>query len=170
MAHEGSGSSAGRLPWWVTALAGLVCAAVGVSLTFRPFTSLSVLVLIVGIAMVATGVGKLTDEPAVGRTIDDRLAGAAWIVGGIVALGRPDLTTRGVALIAGISMILGGVLDVLSGIRGSTDERLAAIIWGRRQRRLRSPGPGLARCHAPRRGCVFGIRTVVFGGPPPARR
>lgn len=130
MAQEVRGSPAGRLPWWVTALAGLACAAVGLGLAFRPFTSLSVLVLVVGIAMVATGVGKLTDEAADGRTGYGWLAGAAWIVGGLVALGRPDLTTRGIALIAGVSMILGGVLDVLSGVRGSTDERVAAIIWG----------------------------------------
>jgi hypothetical protein len=57
--------------------------------------------LTVGVAVVATGVGKLTDETADGRTVYDRQAGAAWIVGGLVALGRPDLTTRGVALIAG---------------------------------------------------------------------
>jgi uncharacterized membrane protein HdeD (DUF308 family) len=147
----------------VTALAGLACAAVGIGLAFRPFTSLSVLVLVVGIAMVATGVGKLTDEAADGRTGYGWLAGAAWIVGGLVALGRPDLTIRGIALIAGVSMILGGVLDVLSGVRGSTDERVAAIIWG-----VASAVFGLLALGWPDVtllvvAVVFGIRTAVFG-------
>jgi uncharacterized membrane protein HdeD (DUF308 family) len=144
-------------------MAGLACVAVGIALTFRPFTSLSVLVVVVGVALIATGVGKLTDETGGGRTAFDWLAAAAWIAAGVVALGWPELTTRGIALIAGASMIVGGVLDALSGIRGTSDERLACAIWG-----VASVVLGLLALEWPDVtllvvGVVFGVRTAVFG-------
>jgi hypothetical protein len=41
-----------RLPWWVTTL-GLGCAALGTYLVFRPFTSLSILLVLVIAARVS---------------------------------------------------------------------------------------------------------------------
>jgi hypothetical protein len=37
------------VPWWVIALAGAACVVVGVVITARPFTSLSVLIILVAI-------------------------------------------------------------------------------------------------------------------------
>ena len=45
-----------RLPRWLSFLVGLVLTAVGAALTIRPFTSLSVLLVLVAVAAFVTGV------------------------------------------------------------------------------------------------------------------
>lgn len=151
-------------PWGVTAGAGAGCVVLGVVLALRPFTTLSVLILVVAAAMIATGLARLAGPAGAGHRVADLAAGAVWVGGGALALLWPDLTTRGVALVAGISMVLGGLLDVLSGVRGTADERLASVIWG-----VASVILGVLALTWPDVtllvvAVVLGARTAIFGG------
>ena len=48
-----------RLPWWVAAIAWLVVAGLGLWLIARPLSSLSVLVVLLGVGMVVLGIAEL---------------------------------------------------------------------------------------------------------------
>ncbi len=95
-------------------------------LVARPFTSLSVLVLLVAIGMWATGIATLASAERGWQ----RAAGVGWIAVGIAVLAWPDLSVRSLALVAGCALIVGGLIDVVSGGRGMLDRRVAAVIGG----------------------------------------
>jgi uncharacterized membrane protein HdeD (DUF308 family) len=52
------------------------------------------------------------------------------VPGGPAALFWPGITIGVLALVVGVALIVTGVTDVIAGIRGSTDERVAAVIGG----------------------------------------
>jgi uncharacterized membrane protein HdeD (DUF308 family)/alpha-beta hydrolase superfamily lysophospholipase len=119
-----------RLPWWVGSVLGLLCAVLGAVLVFRPFTSLSVLIAVVAIGMIITGATTLRTRPTEGPRWPATVAGIGWLAAGLAVVAWPDLSTRGLAIFVAVTMIGDGVLDVFGGIRGSVDERVAAVIGG----------------------------------------
>ncbi len=144
------------------AIVGVLCLVVGVVLATRPFTSLGVLVALVAAAAVVTGLTRWTMARATAGRLDD-LAAIGWIALGIVIAAWPDLTVGAIAILTGAGMVVGGVLDVAGGLRGSVDERLAAIIKG-----LASVVFGVLALAWPDVtilviAVVFGARTVLFG-------
>ncbi len=118
------------LPRWFSALVGAAAVVVGVVLILRPFTSLAVLALVVGIGALVVGVSELADVRSATRRWIRVLAGIGWCVAGLLALAWPGITIGVLALIVGIALIVTGIADLIAGIRGSTDERLAAVIGG----------------------------------------
>lgn len=135
------------------------CAALGVVLVARPFTSLSVLVMLVAIGMWATGIATLAS--ASGRW--DRLAGPGWLVVGVAVLAWPDLSVRAVAVVAGCALLVDGALDVVSGGRTSRDRRAAAVIGGTASvifGALALVWPDVTILVV---AVVFGARLVLFG-------
>jgi uncharacterized membrane protein HdeD (DUF308 family)/alpha-beta hydrolase superfamily lysophospholipase len=119
-----------RVPWGLTALLGLACAGLGAYLVFRPFDSLSVLLAVVIVGCLLTGVTTIAASRLATPKWPVVLAGTLWLAVGVILLIWPDITTRALATVVGIALIIGGVLDVVAGLRGSTDERLAAVISG----------------------------------------
>jgi uncharacterized membrane protein HdeD (DUF308 family) len=119
-----------RLPWWVSVLLGLACAALGAFLVFRPFASLSVLIAVVSVGMFLTGVATLAAARRIGGGWPAKLAGIGWVIAGVAVIVWPDLSTRGLAIVVGVAMIVGGLLDVIGGLTGSADERIASVIGG----------------------------------------
>jgi uncharacterized membrane protein HdeD (DUF308 family)/alpha-beta hydrolase superfamily lysophospholipase len=153
---------AGRLPRWARALLGLACVVVGVSLTTRPFTSLSVLVLLTSAAAIVTGITRWGTARTTAGRLDDLVA-AGWIAVGILIAAWPDLTVRGIALVVGIAMIVGGLGDLVGGLRGTQDQRLAAVLKGAASvvfGVLALSWPDVTLLVV---AVVFGIRTVLFG-------
>jgi uncharacterized membrane protein HdeD (DUF308 family)/alpha-beta hydrolase superfamily lysophospholipase len=118
-----------RVPWWVGSALGLACAVLGAVLVFRPFTSLSVLIAVVAIGMVATGLTTLRAGLDRSRWLEV-LTGAGWLAVGIAVFVWPDLTTRGLAVFVGAALVVDGLLDIVGGIRGSIDERISSVIGG----------------------------------------
>lgn len=120
----------GRLPWWASATLGVACAAFGGVLALRPFDSLAALVI--GVAAGAFGLALASAANA--RLVEPRWPAAAlaavWLSAGVVALAWPDLTTRGLAVVVGVGLVASGVADVVAGLSGSADERLAALLGG----------------------------------------
>lgn len=131
----------------------------GVVLVARPFTSLSVLVLLVAIGMWASGIAALAS--ASGRW--ELVAAVGWILVGVAVVAWPDLSVRSVAVVAGCALIVGGLIDVVSGGRGTLDGRLAAVISG-----VASVVFGVLALAWPDVtilvvAVVFGARLVLFG-------
>ena len=114
------------VPWWIALLLAIAALAVGVVITFRPFTSLGVLVGLVAAAFLITGLSEIA-SPESGRT---GWIGGAWIVGGIGVAVWPGLTVHGVAILVGIVLLVGGLLRIAAGIRGSADERVISAVSG----------------------------------------
>lgn len=119
-----------RLPWWVAAVLGLACAALGAVLLVRPFDSLATLIVAVAIGAFLMGASSISEARRSDPGWRGLAAGVLWLVAGAVVLLWPDLTTRGLAVVVGVALIVGGVLDVVAGLRGTTDERLASIVGG----------------------------------------
>jgi uncharacterized membrane protein HdeD (DUF308 family)/alpha-beta hydrolase superfamily lysophospholipase len=135
----------------------------GAALIFRPFDSLSVLIVVVAVGAFLMGASSVSQARRSATGWPGVAAGLVWIAVGVAVLAWPDLTTRGLAVLVGVALIAGGVLDVAAGIRGSTDERLASIIGG-----ASSVVFGVLALSWPSVtvlviAVVFGFRLVMFG-------
>lgn len=106
---------------WARTLLGVVCAVVGAVLTLRPFASLDALVWLVAGAFFATGVSELSAS---------RKPGLGWIAAGVAVLVWAGSTIHALAIVAGISMVLGGVARVAGAARGEVDDRVIAALAG----------------------------------------
>src|SRR5690349_25113012 len=91
-----------RLPWWVSALLGLVSVAVGFGLTLKPFSSLGVLVALVAAAFIVVGVGELSSA----QSRFEWWGGIAWVAAGIAVAVWSGLTVHGLAIFAGVSLLV----------------------------------------------------------------
>jgi uncharacterized membrane protein HdeD (DUF308 family)/acetyl esterase/lipase len=100
---------------------GAVSVLLGLAITLEPYSSLEALVALVCAAFVVIGAGEISSA---------RLAGAAWIVAGIAVAAWPGLTVGALAIVAGISLVAGGGVRLLSAIRGDTEERWISLLSG----------------------------------------
>jgi uncharacterized membrane protein HdeD (DUF308 family) len=103
---------------------------VGVVLTLRPFTSLAALVLFVASAFLVTGVIELVAASNAANPSVAVVVGLGWIAAGVVALVWPGNTIHALAIVAGISMVLGGVIRVAGAARGGVEDRAIASLTG----------------------------------------
>jgi uncharacterized membrane protein HdeD (DUF308 family) len=100
--------------WWISVLGGLALIVLGVWMLTNLFESVVVLAWLVGISLIVAGVvevmalhGREGVEWAVW------LAGALLVAAGIAVLVWPDITLWAIAVLAGIGLVLDGVLRVL---------------------------------------------------------
>ena len=149
--------------WWVGVLLGVACAALGIVVLTRPFDSLSVLVVVVAIGAFLVGVGALAEAREMPTRWPGIAAGALWIASGVVVLAWPEITVRSLALVVGVALIVGGVLEVVAGLRGSTDERSAAVLGGLASVVFGALAIGWPSVTLLVVAVVFGFRLVVFG-------
>jgi pimeloyl-ACP methyl ester carboxylesterase len=155
--HVGSGRS--RV---LTVVLGLTAVVLGIVLLTRPFASLSALVWVVAGAAIVTGVQRWRSRsPATSGS--DRGLAIAWIVIGAAALAWPAVTVTVLAWLVGAGMVLAGAGDVVRGLRGSTDERIASFVRGLAS--VVFGGIALAWPDVTLLvvAIVFGARTVLFG-------
>src|SRR5689334_3350216 len=152
-----------RLPRWVSLALGLACVAAGVVLVLRPFTSLSVLAALVAAALLVTGVMELAAVPASPSPAITGVAGLGWLVAGIVVVAWPGITIVALAIVAGISMIIGGFARITSALRGTVDQRVAAALSGLASVILGALALSWPDVTVLVIAMVFGARTVLFG-------
>lgn len=118
------------LPWWLPCAFGAVVGVFGVVLVMRPFASLSVLVWMVAAGLVLTGIATMGLAGPHGRSSWLTPLGAAWILAGVLVAAWPGVTTSAVAVIVGVSLLLGGAVEVAAGLVGAAAHRVAAVIAG----------------------------------------
>jgi uncharacterized membrane protein HdeD (DUF308 family) len=111
-------------------LLGVVCAVVGVVLTLRPFTSLEALVWLVAGAFLVTGVSELVAARSAQRPGWAAALGIGWIAAGIVVVAWAGRTVHALAIVVGISMVLGGLTRVAGAVRGGVEDRVIAALAG----------------------------------------
>jgi uncharacterized membrane protein HdeD (DUF308 family) len=148
---------------WARLLLGAACAVVGVVLTLRPFTSLAALVLFVAGAFLATGVSELVAARDAGTPVLAVAAGLGWIAAGVAVVVWAGSTIHALAIVVGISMLLGGLTRVTGAIRGRVDDRVIAGLTG-----AASVIVGLLALSWPDKtvlvlGLLVGPSTVIFG-------
>lgn len=121
----------GRLPAWAAAALGAVLVAAGAVLTLRPFASVEVLVVSVGVISLGTGAGVLLGGPD-RRDGRDRqtgrdhqtgrgrwhgrgrwVLGVGWLALGIAVLAWPSLTVAMLAVLVGCGLVAAGVRDLI---------------------------------------------------------
>jgi uncharacterized membrane protein HdeD (DUF308 family) len=113
-----------RLPSWMVVIVTVACVVLGAILTLRPFTSADVLVVVAGLVAIATGVLSIVSGEDEGRAPSWRwLVGLRWIGLGIVVLAWPGLTVQVLAVIIGVVLIVNGLVDIVQGLTGRTEER-----------------------------------------------
>lgn len=100
--------------WWLSVLGGVALVAVGTWLLTNLFESVTVLAWLIGVSLIVAGVVEVLALHDVRE-----VAPAAWISGGllvaagIAVLAWPDATLWVIALVAGIGLVLAGVLHAL---------------------------------------------------------
>lgn len=162
-----------RLPWWAALVAGIGCVVAGLALTARPFSSLAALIIAVAATALVTGVSDvimaLGHRSESGREGERRmrwahlLPGLGWIVLALAIVSWPGLSIRGLVLLVGVSMILGGGVRVVVGWYGNHDGRvidtlsgLASVVFGA----LALSWPDVTVLVV---ALLVGPRTILFG-------
>jgi uncharacterized membrane protein HdeD (DUF308 family)/alpha-beta hydrolase superfamily lysophospholipase len=105
---------------WPTTIAAIGMILLGLATLLWPGLSLQTLTLIVGLALISSGLSRAVSALRGGG--DDRAAGlllgAASIILGIVALFWPDITLLVVAVVFGVQLIVFGLSRISNTIRG----------------------------------------------------
>ena len=100
--------------WWLSILGGLALVVLGVWLLTNLFDSVVVLAWLVGISLIVAGVVEIM---ALGG--ERGIGGAAWLAGGllvaagIAVLVWPDITLWALAVMAGLGLILAGLMHIV---------------------------------------------------------
>jgi len=115
---------------WARLMLEAACAVLGVFLTLRPFTSLGALVLFVMGAFLATGVSELLAAGDAGNRALAIATGLGWIAAGVVVVAWAGSTIQALAIVVGISMLLGGLTRVIAALRGRVEDRLIEALTG----------------------------------------
>lgn len=119
-----------RFPKWAKALAGLVIVILGFSILFQPFSSLTVMIILIALALVVDGLSKLTNKSETGTEKLSSYFGLALVLGGILVLVWPHITIKAIAIIVGISLLVSGLTDILTAFKGTRQHRITPAIKG----------------------------------------
>ncbi|MGH9209078.1 MAG: HdeD family acid-resistance protein [Acidimicrobiales bacterium] len=103
--------------WWLLALAGVALVTLGLWMLTNLYESVVVLALLVGASLIISGVVEVL---AFGGS--DRIGWPAWLGGGLLAisgavvLGWPDATLRVLVLLAGLGLLVGGLVRAVDAL------------------------------------------------------
>lgn len=109
----------GPAHWWVRLIAGLVLAVLGVVLLASPRAAATTLAVLIGLALVVHGLDALLSTP---RRPVALVGGAASMLAGGLAVAWPDATLWVVAVIAGMTCVAVGSLQITTGVLAREDQ------------------------------------------------
>ncbi|MDT3329099.1 alpha/beta fold hydrolase [Microbacterium sp. KSW-18] len=128
----------GQRPRWRTITGGAWVVG-GLIVLLTPGLTVRVVATLVGILLFAAGAAGLVAVFAKGRTLDARIADAAFSISGVIfgvlALFWPDITLLVVAVVFGARLIMSGVTDLWMRLRRRRDTRAERRHEPRRLRR-----------------------------------
>src|SRR4051812_36485091 len=93
--------------WIITLLLGTATLILGIVLILNPFTSAWTLALLAGIGLLANGVLQLFRSVRAHDT-GGIVAGVLLVLGGIIAIAWPGITLWALAVVVGVSILVGG--------------------------------------------------------------
>jgi uncharacterized membrane protein HdeD (DUF308 family) len=98
-----------------SAIIGVLGIVAGILLIRHPVVTVTAIALILGIWLTAIGAVRLVSAVVGDRRVPDVVLGLVQIVAGIVIVGSPDIGIATLAVLAGISFLLNGVVLIGSG-------------------------------------------------------
>jgi uncharacterized membrane protein HdeD (DUF308 family) len=120
-----------QLTWQAAFALGLVTLALGIVVVIRPTQSLTVIAILLGVAMIASGIfhivrafGGRANEP-VWRSI----TGVLFILAGLVLLRHLHLSVALIGLFIGFSWIIQGVMSLMEAVTGRGRGRRDSTGW-----------------------------------------
>jgi uncharacterized membrane protein HdeD (DUF308 family) len=143
-------------------LLGLVAVVLGVVLVTRPFASLTVLVWLAAAAALTVGALRWWSSRSPSSGID-RVVAMVWVLVAVAVVAWPNISLRALAWLVGGGMVVAGVGDVVGGLRGSTDERIASVLRGVASAILGVVAVAWPDVTVLVVAIVLGARTVLFG-------
>ena len=155
--------AARQLPWWSLLVLGAACVVLGGVLTADPSRSLSVLDRLVGVALILTGVSELTLAQASARPRLTQAIAALSVAVGLIAIAWSGITIRALAIVVGMTLVVGGALKLRSALFGVGDERFLLGLGGATNvvvGLLALSWPGVTVLVL---AILFGVRTFLFG-------
>ncbi|WP_202972931.1 lipase family protein [Microterricola pindariensis] len=152
-----------RAPWWVLLLVGLACVVFGALIILRPLSSLATLGVYVGLSFIVSGLADLLTAGRDATPRLTRLLGSAWIAAGLIVLVWLGLAIDVLPVFLAVVLIATGVVSTAGVMRGSADQRAAALLFG-----LADIAFGVLALFWPDVtllvvAVLFGARTVIFG-------
>ncbi|HEX5012634.1 MAG TPA: lipase family protein [Candidatus Limnocylindrales bacterium] len=148
---------------WVGLGLGVVSGLAGALLVTRPFASLAVLVVLIGVGAIVSGLIEIAG-PADGP--NRRLSGAVgigWILLGIAVLVWPGLGLRGLAIVVGAGLAVSGIARVAGAVRAEPESRAAEAVLGAASAILGLVALGWPDITLLVVALVFGVRLLLFG-------
>lgn len=115
---------------WIAGIVGALCVLLGAVLIAHPFRSVAVLVLAVAVGMVVAGAGEMTSARGSAVPRAAVLVGVVWVVAGLVVGLLPGVAIATITVLTGVALIVAGVVDVVTGLRGAADQRVTIIVRG----------------------------------------
>lgn len=121
-------------PWPVTAILGAVLVVVGGYLALRPLASLTALLLAIVLGLLVAAVAEVTggeeDQAGSGTSGWRFLRAAAYLLGAIAVVAFTGLGVRAVILAVGVTLLVGGVGDLLEARSSRGAERWNGVLGG----------------------------------------
>jgi uncharacterized membrane protein HdeD (DUF308 family) len=97
-------------PWVLVLVAGICTTAFGLLVLFNPWDTVRALIFLVAVAFIISGVATVLERDERFPATVTVASGAIWVATGLVILAWPDATLRVLAVLAGIGLIIRGVL------------------------------------------------------------
>lgn len=116
-------------PRWLHLVLGILLMVLGAALVFRPFASLTVLLLLLVAALLVAGVGELVrSDPRQGWW--GRVAGVTFLAAAVAVLVWPGAGVAGITIAVAIALLVGGVADIVAARRVRGTAQVNAVVGG----------------------------------------
>ncbi|ALV30826.1 lipase family protein [Streptomyces sp. CdTB01] len=152
-----------RVPGWVAGVLGVVCVAVGLVLLVRPFRSLSVLLVVMAFAAAVMGVSAVAQSGHAPRRWVQVAVGVVWLLLSAALVAVPAISLGLLSVVAGIGLVVEGVLSVIAAVRDQSDARVAGVLQGAAGIVFGVLAVMWADVTLLVVAVIFGARTVLFG-------
>jgi uncharacterized membrane protein HdeD (DUF308 family) len=121
--------------WWWLLVLGSVAVVAGIAVLAWPAAALRTVAVLIGLWLIATGLVRLAaalaDRSRPGdRQRLDAFVGVSCVVAGVACLGNTDATLAVLAAIVALQWLVGGILDIVTGLRTDRPERAWLVALG----------------------------------------